>query len=49
WDGHVLEEPSPTDRQTKGIIDFNDYVHNDKRAEVVILPLRDGLTLIKKA
>lgn len=48
WDGHVLEEPNPTDRQTQGIMAFNDYVHNDERVEVVILPLRDGLTLIKK-
>lgn len=48
WDGHVIEEPKPTDRQTKGIMEFNDYVANDKRVEVVILPLRDGLTLIKK-
>lgn len=48
WDGHVLEAPAPTDRQTKGIMEFNDFVANDKRVEVVILPLRDGLTLIKK-
>lgn len=48
WDGHVIEEPTPTDRQTKGIMAFNDFIANDKRVEVVILPLRDGLTLIKK-
>ena len=48
WDGHVVEEPAPTDRQTKGIMAFNDFIRNDKRVEVVILPLRDGLTLIKK-
>lgn len=48
WDGHVLEEPAPTDRQTQGIMEFNNYVKNDKRVETVILPLRDGLTLIKK-
>ncbi|MCF0244417.1 MAG: class I SAM-dependent methyltransferase [Bacteroidaceae bacterium] len=48
WDGHVLEKPAPADRQTKGIEDFNDYVYNDKRVDVVILPLRDGLTLVKK-
>lgn len=48
WDGHVVEEPTPTDRQTKGIMEFNDFIANDKRVEVVILPLRDGLTLIKK-
>lgn len=48
WDGHVIEEVKPTDRQTKGIMEFNDFVANDKRVDVVILPLRDGLTLIKK-
>lgn len=48
WDGHVVEDVKPTDRQTKGIMEFNDFVANDKRVDVVILPLRDGLTLIKK-
>ena len=48
WDGHVLEEPQAADRQTRGITAFNDHVRDDKRVEVVILPLRDGLTLIKK-
>ena len=48
WDGHVLEKPAPADRQTKGIEDFTAYVYNDKRVDVVILPLRDGLTLVKK-
>ena len=48
WDGHVLEAPKPADRQTQGIEDFNDYVARDHRVERVILPLRDGLTLIRK-
>lgn len=48
WDGHVIETPAPADKQTQGIEDFNDYVHNDENVDVVILPLRDGLTLIKK-
>ncbi|MCF0202441.1 MAG: class I SAM-dependent methyltransferase [Bacteroidaceae bacterium] len=48
WDGHVVEDIAPADRQTRGIVDFNDYVHRDSRVETVILPLRDGLTLIKK-
>ena len=34
--------------QTQGICKFNDHIANDPRAEVVILPLRDGLTLIRK-
>lgn len=48
WDGHVLEEPHATDRQTIGIKAFNDYVAQDDRTEKVILPLRDGLTIIRK-
>ena len=48
WDGHVLEIPRSADRQTQGIEDFNDYVARDERVEKVILPLRDGLSLIRK-
>lgn len=48
WDGHVLEKPRPSDRQTAGIEAFNDHVAADSRVEKVILPLRDGLTLIMK-
>ncbi len=48
WDGHVLEKPRPSDRQTAGIEAFNDHVSADGRVEKVILPLRDGLTLIMK-
>lgn len=48
WDGHVLEEAQPADRQTLGIEHFNDFVANDPRVERVILPLRDGLTIIRK-
>ncbi len=48
WDGHVLEEPHPADKQSKGIIAFNDFVATDPRVERVILPMRDGLTIIRK-
>lgn len=48
WDGHVLEPPAPADRQTAGIESFNDFVARDERVERVILPLRDGLTIIIK-
>ena len=48
WDGHVLEKPRPSDRQTAGIEAFNDHVASDGRVEKEILPLRDGLTLIRK-
>jgi predicted O-methyltransferase YrrM len=48
WDGHVLEEPHHTDMQTIGIKKFNDLIAHDERVEKVILPLRDGLTIIRK-
>ncbi len=48
WDGHVLEPPDKADPQTRGIQEFNDRVAADNRVEKVILPLRDGLTLIRK-
>ena len=48
WDGHVLEIPKTADRQTQGIESFNDFLMKDQRVEQVILPLRDGLTLIRK-
>lgn len=48
WYGHVLEDsPRDSDLQTIGIKAFNDMVANDDRVEKVILPLRDGLTLIR--
>lgn len=48
WDGHVLEEPRRSDLQTIGIKKFNDLLAADHRVEKVILPLRDGLTIIRK-
>jgi len=48
WDGHVIETPKPGDKQTIGIQQFNDMIAKDDRVEKVILPLRDGLTLIWK-
>ncbi|SBW00970.1 conserved hypothetical protein [uncultured Dysgonomonas sp.] len=48
WDGHVLETPKPSEKQTIGIQQFNDMIAKDDRVEKVILPIRDGLTLIWK-
>lgn len=48
WDGHIVDPSYVHDRQTQGICAFNDHVANDKRVEKVILPLRDGLTIIRK-
>jgi predicted O-methyltransferase YrrM len=47
WDGHIVEEAYDKDRQTVALRAFNDKVANDERLEKVILPLRDGLTIIR--
>lgn len=49
WYGHVTEEHTrQSDRQTLGVKAFNDLVAKDNRVEKVIVPIRDGLTLIRK-
>lgn len=48
WDGHVVEPDHYSDRQTAAIRKFNDIVAADSRVEKVIIPLRDGLTVIRK-
>ncbi len=48
WDGHVIEESKARDPQTAGIKAFNDMVVSRTDLETVIIPLRDGLTLIRK-
>jgi caffeoyl-CoA O-methyltransferase len=48
WDGKVLKPIEPNDKQTIEICRFNDFVAADPRVEKVILPLRDGLTVIRK-
>lgn len=48
WDGKVALDPMPQDRQTLGIDNFNRRVASDPRVESVIIPIRDGLNLIRK-
>lgn len=48
WDGKVCAETLSQDRQTQGILAFNEMVAADPRVENVILPLRDGLNIIRK-
>lgn len=48
WDGKVCQDPLPQDKQTLGIARFNDMVSADPRVESVIIPLRDGLNIIRK-
>jgi caffeoyl-CoA O-methyltransferase len=48
WGGKVLNENKYPDRETKGILDFNKFVSEDTRVEKVMIPLRDGLLMIRK-
>ncbi len=48
WDGKVYAEKVPEDKQTTGIVKFNDLTANDPRVETVILPVRHGLSIIRK-
>lgn len=49
WDGKVYADPLPQDRQTVGIMAFNDMIKSHPGVENVILPLRDGINLIRKS
>jgi predicted O-methyltransferase YrrM len=49
WSGKVVADPADTtDRQTQGIRAFNEKIRNDRRIEKIIIPIRDGLTVIRK-
>ncbi|MDO5772164.1 MAG: O-methyltransferase [Bacteroidales bacterium] len=48
WDGKVVDWGKKLDAQTEGILRFNDMIAADDRVEKVILPVRDGLTIIYK-
>ena len=48
WDGHVVDNSYDSDPQTEAVKRFNDMVAADKRVEVAMVPIRDGLTIIRK-
>ena len=48
WDGHIIDPAYDRDKQTQGLRAFNEKLRADERFDQVILPLRDGLTLIQK-
>lgn len=48
WNGKVLDENFHNDVQTQGVMKFNSHIKRDERVEKVILPIRDGLTIIRK-
>ena len=48
WGGKVVGKISRNDEQTHAILAFNDFVKKDPRVEATILPIRDGMTLLRK-
>jgi len=48
WDGKIYQEQVPTDAQTQEILRFNKKIKEDGRVENFILPLRDGINIIRK-
>ena len=48
WDGHVVDSNYDTDPQTIAVRKFNDIVMADERVEVAMIPIRDGLSIIRK-
>lgn len=48
WSGKVLESPKKGDRDTEVLVELNDLIHRDERVQEVLLPVRDGLFLIRK-
>jgi len=48
WGGKVIDPEAKQDKETRGIIEFNEYIRSCQSVEVVILPLRDGISMIRK-
>lgn len=48
WDGKIIRVPAPNDSETQGIIRFNQYIRDHKGVQKLLLPHRDGLSLIRK-
>ncbi len=47
WSGKVVETVKSSDKQTLNILEFNELVLKDERVENVILPIRDGMNIIR--
>jgi len=48
WDGKVIKNQNQQDKETKGIDEFNKHIQEDKRVENMLLPLRDGIMMVRK-
>ena len=48
WEAKVLQTPKLNDKETIGIQTFNNFVQTDKRVENILLPIRDGVMIVRK-
>jgi predicted O-methyltransferase YrrM len=48
WAGKVIQQVAKSDEQTIGIMQFNDFVKADPRVETFMIPIRDGMTVLRK-
>ena len=48
WAGKIVEKVARSDEQTKSVMQFNDFVKSDPRVETFIIPIRDGMTVLRK-
>ena len=48
WAGKVVQKVAQADTQTLGILEFNDFVRDDPRVETFMIPVRDGITILRK-
>jgi caffeoyl-CoA O-methyltransferase len=48
WSGKVIDETKPSDQDTAAVLAFNQKIQNDPRVENVLLPIRDGIMMIRK-
>lgn len=48
WSGHVIEDPSTWDADTRALVEYNDFIQNDERVENALFPVRDGLMICRK-
>ncbi len=48
WGGKVLDDSGKMDKDTRGIVEFNNFIREDERVEKIMLPVRDGLMILRK-
>ena len=48
WGGNVIKPRHKLDKESLGIVEFNEFVQNDGRVENVLLPVRDGIMMVRK-